>query len=236
MPTKRQEATSGRCNAMTKAGSSCAAPAIRGGEFFALHSDPGRAAQLGRKGGMGNRDGAEVAVPKNRADGFHQRPIRMLLTTLAEHAFRTKDLCVQPPNRPSSRGTLGLADQSTSGFGRASGPGHFAGYSPACCLPTCSPFPAQLRAAGVDCRLQHPASQKRAGWGPAVAASLLPISGELNLKCVAQLPVSNCPIFADVGQLLLSQDPAVRPAWRRSTRAQKCCPTKFLFFSPYISR
>ena len=92
MPNKRQEATSGRCNAMTKAGSSCAAPAIRGGEFFALHSDPGRAAQLGRKGGMGNRDGAEVAVPKNRADGFHQRPIRMLLTTLAEHAFRTKDL------------------------------------------------------------------------------------------------------------------------------------------------
>ena len=166
MPNKRQEATSGRCNAMTKAGSSCAAPAIRGGEFFALHSDPGRAAQLGRKGGMGNRDGAEVAVPKNRADGFHQRPIRMLLTTLAEHAFRTKDLCVQPPNRPSSRGTLGLADQSTSGFGRASGPGHFAGYSPACCLPTCSPFPAQLRAAGVDCRLQHP-SQPNAGWlGP----------------------------------------------------------------------
>jgi hypothetical protein len=46
MPTKRLKAVGGRCKAMTKAGSSCAAPAIRGGEFCSLHSDPGRAAQL----------------------------------------------------------------------------------------------------------------------------------------------------------------------------------------------
>ena|SRR5215471_5882526 len=73
MPTKQQEATSGRCKAMTKAGSSCAAPAIRGGEFCSLHSDPGRAAQLGRKGGMGKRhvyenNGKEVAVPQTASD------------------------------------------------------------------------------------------------------------------------------------------------------------------------
>src|SRR5215469_10754560 len=74
MPTKHQEATSGRCKAMTKAGSACAAPAIRGGgEFCSLHSDPGRAAQLGRKGGMGNRhvyesEGAHVVAPKTASD------------------------------------------------------------------------------------------------------------------------------------------------------------------------
>src|SRR5215469_13393803 len=74
MPTKHQEATSGRCKAMTKAGSACAAPAIRGGgEFCSLHSDPGRAAELGRKGGMGNRhvyenDGKEVPAPQSALD------------------------------------------------------------------------------------------------------------------------------------------------------------------------
>src|SRR5215472_15279604 len=74
MPTKQQEATSGRCKAMTKAGGSCAAPAMRGGgEFCSLHSDPSRAAQLGRKGPMGNRhifenDGREVAAPQTASD------------------------------------------------------------------------------------------------------------------------------------------------------------------------
>ena len=48
MPTKRQEATSGRYKAMTKAGGPCAAPAVGGREFCELHSDPERAAQLGK--------------------------------------------------------------------------------------------------------------------------------------------------------------------------------------------
>ena len=73
MPTKQQEATSGRCKAMTKAGGSCSAPAIRGENFCYLHSDPGRAAQLGRMGGMGNRhvyenDGKEVSPPQTASD------------------------------------------------------------------------------------------------------------------------------------------------------------------------
>ena len=73
MPSKHQEATSGRCKAMTKAVDSCAAPAMRGGEFCSLHSDPGRAAELGRKGGMGNRhvyenDGKEVPAPQSALD------------------------------------------------------------------------------------------------------------------------------------------------------------------------
>jgi general stress protein YciG len=73
MPTRQQEATSGRCKAKTKAGSPCAAPAIKGGQFCSLHSDPERAAQLGRKGGLGNRhtyqnDGNEVTAPQNASD------------------------------------------------------------------------------------------------------------------------------------------------------------------------
>jgi hypothetical protein len=58
---------------MTKAGGSCAAPAIKGENFCSLHSDPGRAAELGRKGGMGNRqvyenDGLEVPAPRTALD------------------------------------------------------------------------------------------------------------------------------------------------------------------------
>jgi hypothetical protein len=55
MPSKQQTAENGKCQATTKAGRQCAAPAIRCGICCALHSDPDRAAQLGRKGGMRNR-------------------------------------------------------------------------------------------------------------------------------------------------------------------------------------
>ena len=73
MPTNRQKAANGSCKAKTKAGGPCAAPAIRGGQFCAIHSDPERAAQLGRKGGRGNRhlyenDGREVAAPQTALD------------------------------------------------------------------------------------------------------------------------------------------------------------------------
>jgi general stress protein YciG len=84
MPTKQQEATSDRCKAKTKAGGPCAAPAVRGGEFCALHSDPERAAQLGRKGGLRNRHTYErsnepVAPPESAADVR-----RMLAETMAD--------------------------------------------------------------------------------------------------------------------------------------------------------
>jgi len=55
MPLKRQTAANGKCQAKTKASRQCAAPAVRGSAFCALHSDPNRAAGLGRKGGARNR-------------------------------------------------------------------------------------------------------------------------------------------------------------------------------------
>jgi hypothetical protein len=80
MATRRREPTSGRCKAKTKARGACTAPAIKGGQFCSLLADPGRAAQLGRKGGLGNRhvyetDGMEVVAPQNVSDvkkGFWQ--------------------------------------------------------------------------------------------------------------------------------------------------------------------
>jgi hypothetical protein len=73
MPTKRQEATISRLKEITKAGGPCAAPAIRGENFCSLHSNPGRAAKLGREGGRGNRhvyekDGKEVATQQTASD------------------------------------------------------------------------------------------------------------------------------------------------------------------------
>lgn len=50
-----------------------------------------------------------------------------------------------------------------------------------CFLPALFTLRPGSWAAGVDCRLQHP-SQKRAGRGAAVAASLLPVAGELKLQ------------------------------------------------------
>jgi general stress protein YciG len=73
MPLKPQETANGECRAKTKAGGRCAAPAVRGGIYCALHADPERAAKLGRKGGTRNRhiyesDGKEVAAPKTASD------------------------------------------------------------------------------------------------------------------------------------------------------------------------
>src|SRR5271169_4993676 len=55
MPLERQTAANGKCRAATKAGRQCAAPVIRGDVYCALHSDPKKAAELGRKGGRANR-------------------------------------------------------------------------------------------------------------------------------------------------------------------------------------
>jgi general stress protein YciG len=73
MPLKRQTAANGECQATTKAGRQCAAPAVRGGIYCALHNDPDRAAQLGRKGGANNRkvyegNQREIPPPQNARD------------------------------------------------------------------------------------------------------------------------------------------------------------------------
>ena len=69
MPLKRHKAN-GKCQATTKAGRQCAAPAVRGKNYCSLHADPERAATLGRKGGARNRkvydgDVRNVAVPES---------------------------------------------------------------------------------------------------------------------------------------------------------------------------
>jgi general stress protein YciG len=73
MPCKRQSAANGKCRAATKAGRQCAALAVRGGIYCALHNDPDRAAQLGRKGGATNRkvyvgNDREIPSPQNACD------------------------------------------------------------------------------------------------------------------------------------------------------------------------
>ena len=73
MPSKRQPTPNGKGQAKTKAGRPCAAPAVRGGIYGALHADPERAAQLGRKGGTKNRkvyepNEWEGSAPQNASD------------------------------------------------------------------------------------------------------------------------------------------------------------------------
>ena len=68
-----KRAPNGKCRAKTKAGRQCAAPAIRGGIYCALHDDPDRAAQLGRKGGANNRkvyegNQRDIPPPQNACD------------------------------------------------------------------------------------------------------------------------------------------------------------------------
>ena len=69
MPLKRESTANGKCLATTKAGCQCAAPAVCGGIYCSLHSDPERAAQLGRKGGRKNR-----RVPP-ATEGLPERPL-----------------------------------------------------------------------------------------------------------------------------------------------------------------
>jgi general stress protein YciG len=91
MPLKRPRTANGRCKAKTKAGGPCAAPALNNITFCALHSDPHRAAELGRKGGARNRkvydgDTREVCVPESAADVK-----RMLAETMADIRARKMD-------------------------------------------------------------------------------------------------------------------------------------------------
>ena len=82
--TCSRQSANGTCRAKTKAGRPCAAPAVRGSALCALHSDPNRAAELGRKGGARNRkvydsDARNFAVPTSAGDVK-----RMLAETMAD--------------------------------------------------------------------------------------------------------------------------------------------------------
>jgi hypothetical protein len=73
MSIKQQEREIGGCQATTRAGRRCAAPPVRGHSYCALHSDRNRAAELGRKGGAGNRkvyagDADKISVPESAGD------------------------------------------------------------------------------------------------------------------------------------------------------------------------
>ena len=68
MPLKRSKPTLAQCKATTSSGARCKAKPHKDGLCF-FHSDPKRAAELGRKGGRRNRkvyeaDNAEVEAPK----------------------------------------------------------------------------------------------------------------------------------------------------------------------------
>jgi hypothetical protein len=104
MPLKRQTTANGKCQAKTKAGQQCAAPAVRGSALCALHSDPNRAAELGRKAGARNRkvydsDVRKVSAPESAGDVK-----RMLAETMAEIRAGRMD-----PKLGSTLGYLGTA-------------------------------------------------------------------------------------------------------------------------------
>jgi hypothetical protein len=91
MSNKAKTTAVGKCRARTKAGRPCAAPAVRGGAYCAIHADPNRAAELGRKGGARNRkmyhgEIQEVLVPQSAADVR-----RVLAEVMAETRARKMD-------------------------------------------------------------------------------------------------------------------------------------------------
>src|SRR5208337_3173102 len=84
MPVKRHRAANGGCQASTRSGTRCAAPAVKGTRLCSLHADPKRAAEIGRKGGKRNLklyDGGpqNLSIPESPADVK-----RMLAETMAE--------------------------------------------------------------------------------------------------------------------------------------------------------
>jgi general stress protein YciG len=104
MPIKRQATANGKCKAKTKAGRPCAAPVLSGSAFCALHSDPNRAAELGRKGGARNRkvydgDVRNVTVPESAGDVK-----RMLAEAMADIRAGRMD-----PKLASTLGYLGMS-------------------------------------------------------------------------------------------------------------------------------
>ena len=72
MPDKRSKALPVQCKAIAASGERCKAKPHKKGLCF-FHSDPARAAELGRKGGLGNRhvyenDVKEIPAPQTASD------------------------------------------------------------------------------------------------------------------------------------------------------------------------
>jgi general stress protein YciG len=103
MSLKRSETTLVRCKATTSSGGRCKAKPHKDGLCF-FHSDPKKAAELGRKGGRRNRHTYEtplqpVAVPESAGDVK-----RILAETMAEIRAGRMD-----PKLGSTLGYLGTA-------------------------------------------------------------------------------------------------------------------------------
>lgn len=60
MPVKRLEAANSRCQATNQSGAPCAAPPTRDSHYCSLHLVPGRAAELGKRGGQQNRTAPDL--------------------------------------------------------------------------------------------------------------------------------------------------------------------------------
>src|SRR5664279_1677465 len=102
MSLKRSETTLVRCKATTSSGGRCKAKPHKDGLCF-FHSDPKKAAELGRKGGRRNRHTYEtplqpVAVPESAGDVK-----RILAETMAEIRAGRMD-----PKLGSTLGYLGM--------------------------------------------------------------------------------------------------------------------------------
>ncbi len=76
MPVKRHKAANIRCQATNQSGEPCAAPRTRDSDYCSLHLVPGRAAELGKRGGQTNRfapdhdSGEPIAIPETAGDVF----------------------------------------------------------------------------------------------------------------------------------------------------------------------
>ena len=102
MPLKRSKPTLAQCKATTSSGGRCKAKPHKDGLCF-FHSDPKKAAELGRKGGRRNRHTYEtplqpVAVPESAGDVK-----RILAETMAEIRAGRMD-----PKLGSTLGYLGM--------------------------------------------------------------------------------------------------------------------------------
>ena len=103
MPLKRSKPTLAQCRATTSSGGLCKARPHKNGLCF-FHSDPKRAAELGRKGGRRNRHIYDaplqpVAVPESAGDVK-----RMLAETMADIRAGRMD-----PKLGSTLGYIGMA-------------------------------------------------------------------------------------------------------------------------------
>src|SRR5271157_3330232 len=103
MPLKRSKPTLAQCKATTSSGERCKAKPHKDGLCF-FHSDPKKAAELGRKGGRRNRHPYEtplepVTAPKSAGDVK-----RMLAEIMAEIRSGKMD-----PKVGSTRGYLGMS-------------------------------------------------------------------------------------------------------------------------------